>query len=90
MGLVKRIKYTISAIKLIPYKILYGNRLNTGKQINLGSKTKIVVTKCGKIEIANDFESKRFCYLSVQRRLHDNRTALFYESECKCDVLETN
>ena len=53
MGLVKRIKYTISAIKLIPYKILYGNRLNTGKQINLGSKTKIVVTKCGKIEIAN-------------------------------------
>ena len=52
MGLVKRIKYTISAIKLIPYKILYGNRLNTGKQINLGSKTKIVVTKCGKIEIA--------------------------------------
>ena len=66
MGLVKKIKYTISAIKLIPYKILYGNRLNIGKQINIGSKTKIVVTKCGKIEIANDFESKRFCYLSVQ------------------------
>ena len=40
--------------------------MNTGKQINLGSKTKIVVTKCGKIEIAKDFECKRFCYLSVQ------------------------
>lgn len=90
MGLVKRIKYTISAIKLIPYKILYGNRLNTGKQINLGSKTKIVVTKCGKIEIAKDFESKRFCYLSVQSGCMIIGQHCFYESECKCDVLETN
>lgn len=66
MGLVKRIKYIISGIKLIPYKILYGIRLKTGELMNIGKGAKIVVTRNGKLEIGGDFECKRFCYLSVQ------------------------
>lgn len=66
MGLRNIVKETASIFKIIPYKIMFGGRLNVGFKQLLGKNTKIVVTRRGKLIIGKMLEARRMDYISVQ------------------------
>lgn len=60
------LKTKITGGKLLEYRGIYGHRFHCGKHAILGSKTKIVCAGKGTVTIGDDFETKRFVYLSAQ------------------------
>lgn len=52
--------------KTMVYQGVYHHRFHCGKHAILGAKTKIVCAGNGTITIGDDFETKRFGYLSAQ------------------------
>lgn len=66
MGLRNLIKESLSLLKIIPYKIMFGGRLTVGLKQLWGRNTKLVVTRRGKLIIGDMLEARRMDYISVQ------------------------